>query len=210
MPEGGHNTYADGGWLTTAGYDRLFDGFKYHRALVAIRPGAGADAVLARLKQAVTAATGQPAPLDLAEPPVQVATIRDVRQLPAALGIFLGVLAVAAVGHALATAVRRRRVEVAVLQALGMTRWQSRGLVVTQASVLALAGLAFGVPLGLALGRLLWRVVADYTPLQYVPPAAFWALLLVGPLALLVANLLAAWPGHQAARLRIGHVLRAE
>jgi hypothetical protein len=210
VPEGSHNSYDAGGWLTRAGYDRLFDGFKYHRGLIAIRPGIDAGAVLARLTRSVTAATGAPAPLDAIAPPTQVAAIRNVRRLPAALGIFLGVLAVGAVGHALATAVRRRRVEVAVLQALGMTRWQSRGLVVTQASVLALAGLAFGVPLGVALGRLLWRVVADYTPLQYVPPAAVWALLLVGPLALLLANLLAAWPGHQAARLRIGHVLRAE
>jgi ABC-type antimicrobial peptide transport system permease subunit len=91
-----------------------------------------------------------------------------------------------------------------------MTRWQSRAVVVTQASVLALVGLAFGIPLGVALGRMGWRVVADYTPLYYVPPVASWALLLVGPLALLVANLLAAWPGHRAARLRVGQVLRAE
>ena len=67
-----------------------------------------------------------------------------------------------------------------------------------------------GVPLGVAAGRTLWRVVADYTPLQYVPPVADWALLLVGPLTLLVAGLLAAWPGRQAARLRLGDVLRAE
>ncbi len=91
-----------------------------------------------------------------------------------------------------------------------MTRWQSRGVLVTQASVLAVVGLLFGVPLGVALGRTVWRVVADYTPLYYVSPVASWALLLLGPLALLVANLLAAWPGHQAARLRIGDVLRAE
>jgi hypothetical protein len=55
-----------------------------------------------------------------------------------------------------------------------------------------------------------WRFVADYTPLQYEPPLAFWALLLVGPLALLLSNLLAAWPGQVAVRQRIGHVLRTE
>jgi len=71
-------------------------------------------------------------------------------------------------------------------------------------------GLAFGIPLGVALGRTLWRVVADLTPLQYVPPVAFWALVLIVPLALVSANLLAAFPGQRAARLRIGHVLRAE
>ena len=59
----------------------------------------------------------------------------------------------------------------AVLRALGMTRRQSRGVVVTQASLLAVVGLLLGVPLGLALGRTLWRVVADHTPLDHVPPA---------------------------------------
>lgn len=98
----------------------------------------------------------------------------------------------------------------AVLRALGMTRWQARGLVVTQASVLAVIGLLIGVPLGFALGRTLWRITAESTPLLYVPPVAFWALVLIVPLALLIANLLAAPPGQRAARLRIGHVLRAE
>jgi ABC-type lipoprotein release transport system permease subunit len=91
-----------------------------------------------------------------------------------------------------------------------MTQSQCRWVVVTQASVLAVIGLLFGVPLGLAIGRTVWRVVADYTPVQYVPPMAVWALLLVGPAALLIANLLAAWPGHRAARLRIAHILRTE
>jgi ABC-type lipoprotein release transport system permease subunit len=115
-----------------------------------------------------------------------------------------------AVGHALATAVRRRRHDIAVLRALGMTPQQARWVVVVQASVLAAVGLALGVPLGLALGRVLWQVVADYTPLQYSPPFALLALAVVGPAALVVANLLAAWPGRTAAAMRIGAVLRTE
>jgi ABC-type antimicrobial peptide transport system permease subunit len=83
-------------------------------------------------------------------------------------------------------------------------------VVTTQATVLALIGLVFGVPLGIALGRTLWRVVAGSTPLAYHPPVAAGALLLVGPLALVAANLLAAWPGQRAARLRAGQVLRTE
>ena len=113
-------------------------------------------------------------------------------------------------GHALATAVHRRRGELAVLRALGMTRLQSRLVVVTQASVLAAVGLAVGVPLGFAVGRFVWRLVAQSTPLAYHPPLAFWALVLIGPLALLAANLLSAWPGQRAARLRSAQILRAE
>jgi ABC-type lipoprotein release transport system permease subunit len=82
--------------------------------------------------------------------------------------------------------------------------------VVTQATVLAVVGLAVGIPLGIALGRTVWRYVADTTPLFYVPPVAVLALVLVVPVALLAANLLAAWPSHRAASMRVGHVLRAE
>jgi ABC-type lipoprotein release transport system permease subunit len=52
--------------------------------------------------------------------------------------------------------------------------------------------------------------VADGTPLLYVPPLAVLAVVLVGPVALLVASLLAALPARRAARLRVGDVLRAE
>jgi hypothetical protein len=212
VPSSPHNDYNTGGWVSPAGYDRLFDNrTKFHFGLIALRPGTDPSAVKARLeKLAGTVPGAGGAEFDVAEIPTVVAELREVRGLPMALGVFLLLLAVASVGHALATAVRRRRVDVAVLRALGMTRRQSRAVVVTQASVLAVIGLAVGIPLGVALGRVVWRMVADYTPLQYVPPVAFWALLLVGPLALLVANALAAWPGHQAARLRISQVLRAE
>jgi len=142
--------------------------------------------------------------------PEELQEVKDVAVLPLVLSGFLALLALGAVGHALAIAVRRRRSELAVLRALGMTRRQSRLVVTTQATVLALIGLVFGVPLGIALGRALWRVVADGTPLAYHPPLAAWALLLIGPLALVAANLLAAWPGQRAARLRTGQILRTE
>jgi len=122
----------------------------------------------------------------------------------------VALLAVGAVGHALSIAVQRRRHELAVLRALGLTRLQSRMVVATQASVLAVIGLVFGVPLSIALGRAIWRVAAGATPLAYHPPLAVWALLLIGPLALLAANALAAWPARRAARLQTGQILRIE
>ncbi len=211
VPEGAHNGYADGGWVTPAGYDKIFTGFKFHVFLVAVAghdPMAVAGALTKRITTQIPHAQGFS--LEPAQLPTEVAEIRQVRLLPIVLGIFLALLAVGAVGHALGTAVRRRSHDLAVLRALGMTQWQCRWVVVTQASVLAVIGLLFGVPVGLALGRTVWRAVADYTPLQYIPPIAAWVLLLVGPAALVVANLLAAWPGQRAARLRISHILRAE
>ena len=215
VPAGPHNGYADGAWLTTAGYDRLFGGakysFKFHGALVTVRPGADVAAVAHRLNVAAAAIKGggaitftPPAPME------EVQQIRDLQLLPLALSAFLALLAVGAVGHALSIAVQHRRQDLAVLRALGMTRPQTRLVVVTHASVLALIGLAFGVPLGLALGRAVWQQVAGFTPLAYQPPLAVWALLLIAPVTLLAANALAAWPGQRAARLRSGRALRTE
>jgi len=210
VPEGSHNSYSDGGWVTRAGYNSLFGGnFKFHTAYFSVRDGADVNDVLAAIKKKAESAGGA-FPFQLATPPSEARRVQVVRRLPMLLGAFLVLLAIGTVGHALATAVRRRRHDLAVLRALGMTRRQARLVVVTQATVLALVGLLFGVPLGLALGRTVWRVVAEYTPLQYAAPLAFWALVLIGPLALLVCNLLAAWPGQQAARLRISHILRTE
>jgi ABC-type lipoprotein release transport system permease subunit len=97
-----------------------------------------------------------------------------------------------------------------VLRTLGLTGPQSRLVVVTQASVLAVIGLALGIPLGLAVGRAVWRLVANFTPLAYHSPLAVLPLVLIAPVTLLAANLLAIWPGRRAARLRPARILRGE
>ena len=215
VPSGPHNGYADGAWLTPGGYNRIFHGanyaFKFHVATVSLRPGADVQAVARRLDAAAAAIPGGKVfTFTPPDPLPEIQTIKDLELLPLALSAFLALLAVSAVGHALATAVRRRRHDLAVLRALGMTRQQARLVVTTQASLLAVIGLVFGVPLGIALGRVIWRAVAGFTPLAYHSPLALLALLLVGPVALLAANALAAWPQHRAARVHSGQVLRSE
>jgi hypothetical protein len=215
VPSGPHNSYNEGAWLTPAGYDRLFRGahfaFKFHLAVVSVRSGADAQAVAGRLnKTAQGIKGGNGFFFGPPEPLAEVQIVKDVAVLPLALSAFLAVLALGAVGHALSIAVRRRSHELAVLRALGLTRRQSRLVVGTQATLLAVIGLVFGIPLGLALGRVLWHAAADTTPLAYQPPLAALALLLIVPVVLLAANLLAAWPARRAARLRTGQILRTE
>jgi hypothetical protein len=215
VPIGSHNGDSDGAWLTPAGFDRLFRGthyaFKFHAAAVTLRSGADVQAVARRLNAAAAAIKGGRAfTFGPAAPATEVQELRDVAVLPLALSAFLAVLAAGAVGHALSIAVRRRRHELAVLRALGLTRRQSRLVIVTQAALLAVIGLVFGIPLGVALGRALWRAAANMTPLAYHPPVARWALVLIWPVALLAAGLLAAWPARRAARLRTGQLLRTE
>ena len=211
VPQHPHNNYANGSWVTGEGYDDLFRSFKFYTVEIALRPGADPEAVAARLGDVVAGVPGAEGfELGPPEPIAEVVELRQVRQFPIVLAGFLGLLALGAVGHALATAVRRRRHDVAVLRALGLTRRQCRTLVVTQASLLACIGLLIGVPLGIALGRFVWRYVADTTPLYYVPPVAWWTLILIAPVALLAANLLAVRPSRLAASMRVSQVLRVE
>jgi hypothetical protein len=214
VPSGPHNGYDQGAWLTPGGYDQLFAGaryaFKFHSAVVALRPGADVTAVARRLDAAVSAATHAQGAVFTPPTGLPVEELEDVSVLPLALGGFLALLAAGAVGQALTMAVRRRRRELAVLRTLGLTGRQTRLVVVTQASALAVIGLALGIPLGLAVGRALWRVVANFTPLAYYPPLSVWALALIAPVTLLAANLLAIWPARRAARLRPARILRGE
>lgn len=203
--------YDNGGWVTGAAYDTLFSGFKEHGGLIALRPGASAADVLPRLQKLGAAASGDQ-PLLFIPPavPRQVGEIADVRVLPIVLGGFLILLAIGAVGHALMTAVWRRSRDIAILCALGMTPSQSRWAALTQATVFTVAGLLVGIPLGLAAGRALWRVTAGIIPLYYQPPVARGTLLLIGPAVLACGLLLALIPGHRAARLHAGPLLREE
>jgi hypothetical protein len=212
MPQGPRNGYADGGFVLPGGYDGLFASWKFHMLQASLAPGVGIDRAAADVARAIATAVPESGGYRMRPPdtPTEIYTVSEVRRLPLVLGGFLGLLAIAAVGHGLATAVRRRRHDVAVLRAVGMSQRQSRVVLVTQASVLAVVGLAFGIPLGIALGRTVWRAVAESTPIVYSPPLALTTLLLLAPCALVVANLLAAWPARRAARLRVAEVLRAE
>ncbi|NAS22932.1 FtsX-like permease family protein [Herbidospora sp. NEAU-GS84] len=208
IPAGPHNGYEEGGVVGDAGYDRLFPPgqFKFMFGLVTVKDGADPLEVMARVNTGFPPGQGLFPP----DPPEQLAQMRVVEPLPIALAVFLGLLALGAVAHALVTAVRRRGHEMAVLRACGLTGGQARGVVLTQATVLALTGLLFGVPLGFVVGRALWGVVADTMPFFYHPPLAVLALLLIGPVTLLAANLLAVWPARLSTRSRVGHVLRTE
>jgi hypothetical protein len=213
VPEGPHNEYDSGAWLTAEGLDRIEQSFKFHFADVTLRDGADVDAAIKRINEEVATSLGLPDGTEIVGPrsvPSRAAELERIGRLPLFLAAFLALLAVTAVGHAVATAVRRRRHDLAVLRALGLTRGQTRRIALVQATVLALIGVIVGVPLGVALGRSLWSSVAESTPVLHVAPVAVLALALIAPVAIALANLLAAWPSHRAARLRVGQILRTE
>jgi predicted lysophospholipase L1 biosynthesis ABC-type transport system permease subunit len=122
----------------------------------------------------------------------------------------MALLAVAALAHALVTAVRRRRVELAVLKTIGFSRGQLAGTVAWQASVLTLVAVVVGLPVGVAAGRWAWRVFADQLGIVFVPVVPVVVVIALVPAALLLANVVAAVPGYLAARTPAAAVLRSE
>ena len=216
MTEGPSNRFDEGGWVTAAGFDRLFaDDFDFRLVLVRLDPAAAADSTS---NEEITAAVLRKRPeyaefefeLGPAGNGLVVEQLKQVRDLPLALGIFLALLAFGALGHALLTSVRRRAHVLATLRAIGMTPAQTRAAVYVQSLVVALVGILLGVPLGLALGRTVWRSVASYTPLQHVPPEVQWSVLAIVPGAAVVALLLAWWPARRAGRTGVADILRTE
>jgi hypothetical protein len=129
---------------------------------------------------------------------------------PLALALGLAAAAVLSLALTLLSLVRRRRHELALLKALGMTRSQVRAVIAWQTTLTLLIAVGVGGPLGIVGGRLAWHAFAGslgVVPIVEVPVAA----LVLGLAALVLAgNLLASLPATVAARTRPGVSLRTE
>jgi len=205
LPAGPHNGYAVGGWLSTEGYKAMFDGFKFHFGLADLVDGASPQVVADRLQE--KGITMQVGPLI---PPPERSELRQVRGLPVLLAGFLALLAVGAVGHALASTVRRRGHDLAILRALGMSTGAVRAVILTQGAVIGTVGFVVGVPVGIAIGRRLWTLVAEQTPVAAVQAGPWLLVGLASSGALLAALLLALGPSGRATKLLLGPALRSE
>jgi hypothetical protein len=212
VPASSHTDYDEGGLMSRAGVQRAFPkgvSAQFAEDWVLVRARSSAE--VPRLRSELTQlANRQELFAEPAKLPDAVDSLGQLRSLPFALAIFFGLLAIATVAHALVTTVRRRRVDLAVLRSLGFTRRDSRVAIAWQATLIAIVGLVIGVPLGIFTGRILWRQLAESFPVVYVPPLALVAVLLVVPVAIAVANLVAAGPAHAATRIRPARVLRSE
>jgi ABC-type lipoprotein release transport system permease subunit len=110
----------------------------------------------------------------------------------------------------LLTGVRRRRRDLAVLKTLGLARSQLLRVVAWEASAFAATALAIGVPLGVLAGRWAWTFFARAAGVSGEADVPVTLVLLAIPVTLVLANLIAAGPGWDAARVRPAAALRAE
>jgi hypothetical protein len=142
--------------------------------------------------------------------PVQIVNYRSVGSTPVILAVGLAVGAILALGLTLASSVRRRRRDLAMLKTLGFTRRQLAAVVAWQSTTTALVGVVVGIPLGIAIGRELWTLFARSINAVPDPTVPVLSVLFVGVGTLVFANLVAALPGRSAARTPAALVLRAE
>jgi hypothetical protein len=148
----------------------------------------------------------QPRPLR----PAEIDNASSMRSVPLTVSGLLAIAAVAGFAVALVASVRSRRRHLGTLRALGFRRADVRRSVEVQAVATVLVALAFGVPLGIAAGRLAWRAFA--TRLGVVPepsvPLLVVTAVVVG--ALVVGVAVALLPARGAGRVPVGRVLRSD
>ena len=172
--------------------------------LVRAAPGAAGDTALARYVHRYRDLTNRPGT------PTALVNFGESVNFPLLFGIALSLFGAATMTHLLLVSVARRRAETGLLKVLGFVRRQVAAAVCWQATTVALAGIAVGAPLGIAAGRVLWRVFATNFGVVPVPvvPGLLLATLAAGVLA--GANVLAAGPALLAARSHPGQLLRSE
>ena len=160
-------------------------------------------AAIARLKQQF------PGAVLPAVPPPEIRNLQGVSGLPVALALLLTLLAIGTVAHTLVTSVRRRRRELAILKTIGFVTRQVRATVAWQATAIAGASLAVGLPLGIAAGRSAWSLFATQVAIEPVPVISPLVLLAI-PAIIVLANAVAAIPARAAARTQPATALRTE
>jgi FtsX-like permease family len=224
MPDGEMLEVVGRGIIPIVGSDRpsggvllTLDGFNAHASgerageadevAVAFRPAPGEDldALLDGGLGPVVESIGS-----LARVPADVANLEGIGRLPLAVAAFTSLLAAIALAHALLVSERGHRRDVATWRALGMRRRATATTIGWAGGVLVVTALVVAVPLGVVVGRWLWRAIATSAGLAGDPvvPAGLLFVVVLGALA--STALAAAWPARRVLRLRPGAVLRSE
>ncbi len=142
--------------------------------------------------------------------PSDLVDLGRVGGLPSVIAALLAIMSIATLAHALFSAARRRRRDLAILKVLGFRRRQVSATIAWQATVVAALAIVIGVPLGIALGRWGWKAFAQRVGVPDTPVTPVLAIVAVAVFAVVVAFVTALIPARVAGRTRPAVALRAE
>ncbi len=171
-----------------------------------VRDGVDPEAVAGR----VAGAAGDTVFITPPSPPADQIAMRNVRSLPILFAVFAPLVALGALLHVTSSVLRQRGADLAILRTLGLTPFQTGTCLVWQATLLAVIGLIVGIPLGVAIGRGTWQLVAEHIPIVQVTAVAAVPLLLLLPAAIIAANVVTLRPAWRTSRLSAADALRAD
>ena len=197
--------------MTRGGFERLglTEGLEGLTAEVGVqlRRGADVEAVYERLNRRHPAEVQDEA---IAPRPGPIDLLARVAPLTWLLAVVVGLSGAAALVHALAVGVRRRRGDLGVLRVFGATAGETGHVLHWMALWVAATGVLIGVPAGLVAGSIAWRRIAfdNDVAADVTLPVGAVALVM---LATIVVSVLVAIPaGRRARRIRIHDALRFE
>jgi ABC-type lipoprotein release transport system permease subunit len=142
--------------------------------------------------------------------PIELINFGEAVNFPLLFGVALSLFGSATLVHLLLVSVSRRRAEAGLLKVLGFVRRQIAAVVTWQATAIILVGMVVGVPAGIAVGKVAWRLFATNVGVVPVEVVQAVPLILLAAAALAAANLLAVLPALRATRSRPADLLRAE
>jgi hypothetical protein len=171
--------------------------------LIRVNPGVDRNQAIARLQRDFPGATKP-------RPHADIRNLQRVADLPSVLAALVALFALGAVTHALATSVRRRRRDLAVLKTLGFVPGQVSATIAWQATTFAVVALALGLPLGVAAGRWAWQLTTLQLGVDSAPVVPVLPLMTATAGSVLAANLAGAAPRWVASHLPPATVLHAE
>jgi hypothetical protein len=193
-----------GGFVTLGALDRLLPSAPRNIFFIKFRQGTDLDAERERIGAAL-----EPLPHRIEGWPTDLQNIERVSALPELFSGILAGLAVVLLLHTLVTSIRRRRRELAVLEAIGFVRWQVRASIVMHAIALVVVSMVIGIPIGVVAGRMIWKRFAYELGLASLPVIPIGLVVAALACAVVLAAIVALVPAFWATRARPAAPLRA-
>jgi ABC-type lipoprotein release transport system permease subunit len=172
--------------------------------IVRAEPDASGQAALAAISRTYSSS------LNVPRPPTDLVNFGEAVNFPLIFGLIVVLFGVGTLLHLLLSSLGRRRQEMGLLKSLGMVKRQIALSVSWQTTTVAIIGIAIGVPVGIATGRLVWDAFATNLGVGAVPVVTAWVIGAVALGTMVAANLLAVLPAYQAARARPATMLRED